>query len=91
MKIMEHFVLLHSLYKYGDQPILAESYPEAVKLLFRLKCRAEVIGTWIYCYPSPLIAAQVKLTGFWYSFHHGLLCTPARPKADQRGMKALRK
>jgi hypothetical protein len=43
---------------------------EALALVTRFFIKAEIIGSWLYCFTSPLIGCQLENIGFWYSVSH---------------------
>jgi hypothetical protein len=94
MKIIEHFILVHSIYRNSGQPFPPLEREDIQQVLTRLKCRAEIIGTWVYCFVSPGIGLQLLSAGFWFSFKHNAYVYSGYPKggpADDESLDDIRK
>ena len=48
--IIDHYVALHSFYRYGGQFPPVRDMKEAVGLVTAHRIKAEIIGQWLYCY-----------------------------------------
>jgi hypothetical protein len=70
MSYIEHLIKIHSVVKYVGRFAPVENIQEALKLAMCEHIKSEIIGSWLYCYPSPLIAVQLLAVGFWYSKQH---------------------
>jgi hypothetical protein len=70
MTIIDHFIKMHSLFRYAHfcQPV--ENLKQAVNLVTRYSIKSEIIGEWLYCYTTALIGCQLECIGFWYSYKH---------------------
>jgi hypothetical protein len=93
MKIMEHFILVHSIYRNSSQPLSSLEKEDIQQVLTHLKCRAEIIGTWVYCFVSPEIGLQLQAAGFWFSFKHNAYVYSGYPKsgpADDENLDEIR-
>jgi len=53
---------------------------DASNLVLRYHIKAEIIGTWLYCFTTPLIGFQLENIGFWYSFKHCAYIFSGTPK-----------
>jgi hypothetical protein len=93
MKIMEHFMALHSIYGKSGHPLPPLEKEDIQKIITRLKCRAEIIGTWVYCFVSPEIGTKLQAVGFWFSFKHHAYVYSGFPKggpADDESLDEIR-
>jgi hypothetical protein len=93
MTIMEHFIMLHSLYRQSNQPLPPQDIEDIYKMVSRLKCKSEIIGYWVYCFVSLEIGAQLLAVGFWYSYKHEAFVYSGFPKsgpADDEGLDEIR-
>ena len=54
---------------------------EALVLVKRYHIKAEIIGEWLYCFPSLLIGVQLLCIGFWFNYKHGAYIYTGKPKA----------
>ena len=70
MNIINHYLVLHSIYKYEGRFNSAGNIEEATSLVRENKIKAEIIGKWLYCYTTDLIGVQLLSIGFWYSKKH---------------------
>jgi hypothetical protein len=66
--MLQHFIKIHSIYKYAGvfQPVA--DMQEAMSLVMRYHVKSEIIGQWLYCFTNQLIGFQLETIGFWYSF-----------------------
>jgi hypothetical protein len=74
---------MHSIIKFAGffQPV--ENIKEAVALVRRYHIKSEIIGGWLYCWPSPLIGVQLIASGsFWYSIKYSACIYSGGPKID---------
>jgi hypothetical protein len=93
MTIMEHFIMLHNLYRQSGRQLPPQDIRDIYKIVFRLKCKSEIIGSWVYCFVSPEIGAQLLIVGFWYSYKHEAFVYSGFPKsgpADDEGLDEIR-
>ena len=93
MSWSQHFFRLHSILKYAGKFQPVADMQEAVTLVRRYFIKSEIIGTWLYCFTSPLIGYQLELIGFWYSFKHGAYVFSGGPKegpADDESLDEIR-
>ncbi|MDR2783191.1 MAG: hypothetical protein LBB48_05035 [Treponema sp.] len=86
---IEHFILLHSIYRNSGQPLPPLEKEDIQKVVTRLKCRAEIIGTWVYCFVSPEIGLQLLAVGFWFSFKHNTYVYSGYPKGGPANDETL--
>ena len=70
MSMLQHYIKLHSVFKYAGRFVPVECLQEAANLVMRHHIRSEIIGTWLYCFTNPLAGVQLLATGFWYSYKH---------------------
>jgi hypothetical protein len=70
MSIHQHILKIHSVLGYAGMFPAVTNIQEALALVIRYQIKAEIIGQWLYCFPSPLIGCQLEAAGFWYSFRH---------------------
>ena len=90
---MEHFIRLHSVYRYAGMFAAVANKQEAIALVMRYKIKSEIIGSWLYCYTTPLIGYQLEACGFWYSFKHQAYVYSGTPKelpADDETLDEIR-
>ena len=80
MSVIDHYVMLHSFLKYDGRFLPVENMEEAIKLVKERQIKAEIIGTWLYCYTTDLIGFQLLALGFWYSRKHGVFIYSGGPK-----------
>jgi len=71
MSFLLHFIKIHSVLKYAGVFVPVSSMQEAQALVRRYHIKAEIIGGWLYCFPSLLIGIQLLCIGFWFSYKHG--------------------
>ena len=70
MNIINHYIILHSVFKYSRRFVSVESMEEAITLILKSGIKAEIIGHWLYCFTTDLIGVQLQAMGFWYSYKH---------------------
>jgi hypothetical protein len=70
MSFLLHFIKIHSVLKYAGVFVPVSSMQEAQALVRRYHIKAEIIGDWLYCFPSLLIGIQLLCIGFWFSYKH---------------------
>ena len=70
MTIVDHYVILHSFFKYEGHFSPVGSLEEAVALAKENKIKSEIIGNWLYCYANDLVGVQLLSVGFWFSHKH---------------------
>ena len=70
MPFIQHFIIIHSIYKNTIPFTPIEGLSEAVKLAAQNNIKSEIIGQWLYCFTNPLIGEQLQSIGFWYSYKH---------------------
>jgi hypothetical protein len=70
MTFINHFIRVHSVYKYPVRFTFVDGFNGAVNLVVKNLIKSEIIGSWIYCFTSPLIGCQLEAIGFWFSFKH---------------------
>ena len=70
MNIVDHYVKLHSFYRYDGRFVSVGNMEEAVILATAHQIKSEIIGTWLYCFTNDLIGVQLLSIGFWYSKKH---------------------
>ena len=93
MKIMEHYILLHSVLKYAGMFPIARDVQEVSNLVTRFRIKSEFIGGWLYCFTTQLIGYQLEAIGFWYSFKHCAYVYSGNPKesiADDETLDEIR-
>jgi hypothetical protein len=93
MSIFQHNVFLHSFFKYAGRFTTICSIEEAINLILKYRIKSEMIGQWLYCYPSALLGAQLHSIGFWYSFKHQAWVYSGRPKdgmADDENLDEIK-
>ena len=90
---MEHYIKIHSVYKYAGMFPSVAGIQAAIALVMRYHIKSEIIGSWLYCYTSPLIGFQLTAIGFWYSFKHCAYVysgTPKKYPADDETLDEIR-
>jgi hypothetical protein len=90
---MEHYIRIHSVYKYAGMFPTVANIQEALALVMRYHIKSEIIGSWLYCFTSPLIGYQLEAIGFWYSFKHHAFIYSGAPKelpADDESLDEIR-
>jgi hypothetical protein len=90
---MEHYIRIHSVYKYAGMFPTVANIQEALALVMRHYIKSEIIGSWLYCFTSPLIGYQLEAIGFWYSFKHRAFVYSGYPKdypADDESLDQIR-
>ena len=93
MSWFQHFINLHSVFKYAGRFVPVENLQEATSLVMRHHIRSEIIGNWLYCFTSPLIGVQLQLIGFWFSYKHNAYVYSGRPKEgvpDEETLEEIR-
>ena len=93
MSIIQHHIKIHSVYKYQGRFAPVENLNEALSLVSLNRMKAELIGTWLYCFTTDLIGVQLLALGFWYSFKHNAFVYSGRPKdgiADDETLDEIR-
>jgi len=70
MPSLKHIIGIHSVIKYAGMFTPIKSAQEALELVMRYFIKSEIIGGWLYSFPSPLIGYQLETIGFWYSVKH---------------------
>jgi hypothetical protein len=70
MSWLQHFIKIHSIFKYAGMFHPIANMQEATSLVMRYRIKTEIIGQWLYCFTTPLIGFQLETIGFWYSFKH---------------------
>ena len=93
MYTIQHFIKIHSVFRYAGMFSIVEDIQEAVKLVSRFHIKSEIIGTWLFCFTSPLIGFQLETIGFWYSYKHCAFVYSGFPKdgfADDETLEEIR-
>ena len=93
MSWLQHFIRIHSVLKYAGMFYTVANIQEALSLVMRYQIKAEIIGHWLYCFPTPLIGVQLLAAGFWYSFKHCAYVYSGGPKegiADDETLEEIR-
>jgi len=86
MLLFQHFIKLHSVFKYSyagqyaGRFVPVEGLQEAVGLVMRCHIKSEIIGSWLYCFTSPLVGVQLLFIGFWFSEKHCAYVYSGGPK-----------
>ena len=80
MTIIQHYINIHSVYKYDDRFSPVSNLQEAKKLILQNRIKAEIIGQWLYCFTTALIGVQLMAIGFWYSYKHEAFIFSGRDK-----------
>jgi len=70
MSAINHYIKIHSIFKYAGRFTAIENFGGALKVASQNRIKAEIIGQWLYCFTTPLIGIQLQAIGFWYSFKH---------------------
>ena len=70
MNIINHFIKIHSVFRYAARFAPVANYQEALNLITHNRIKAEKIGEWLYCFTTAIIGVQLQAIGFWYSFKH---------------------
>jgi hypothetical protein len=84
-----HFIRIHSVLIYTTLFNPIANLQEAISLVIRHHIKAEIIGQWLYCFPSLLIGFQLEAVGFWYSFKHGAYIFAGKPKEGNANDETL--
>ena len=93
MSCFSHFIKHHSIIKYAGMFQPVADLKEAVALVNRVFIKSEIIGSWLYCFTTPLIGFQLELLGFWYSYKHQAFIFSGGPKgspADEESLDEIR-
>jgi hypothetical protein len=93
MNVIQHFIQVHSVYKYANRFAPVPGLDEAKNLVVQNRIKSEIIGQWLYCFTTPLIGVQLQLIGFWYSYKHEAYVYSGRPKdniADDESLDEIR-
>jgi len=93
MSFIQHYIRIHSAYKYTDRFHSLASFEEALNLVIRNHIKTEIIGQWLYCFTTDLLGFQLLSIGFWYSFKHCAYVYSGRPKdgtADEETLDEIR-
>jgi hypothetical protein len=93
MTIMEHFITLHGLYRNAGRPLPPQDLGEIQKMVTALKCKAEIIGTWVYCFAAEETGSRLLALGFWFSYKHNAWVYSGCPKcgpADDESLAEIR-
>ena len=86
---MSHIIRFHSVIKYAGMFPPVANIQEALTLVMRYHIKAEIIGSWLYCFTSPLIGCQLECIGFWYSYKHRAFIFSDTPKNYPSGSETL--
>ncbi|MCL2252574.1 MAG: hypothetical protein FWC12_11775 [Treponema sp.] len=70
MKIINHYISIHSAMKYAEQFKPTNDKQEIINLITNWRIKSEVIGQWLYCFTTDLIGVQLLSIGFWFSKKH---------------------
>jgi len=81
MSFLEHFIRIHSVFKYAGVFTPVANMQEALAIVRRYRIKAEIIGEWLYCFPPLLIGIQLLCIGFWFSYKHGACIYSGNEKA----------
>jgi len=93
MSLIQHYIIIHSVFKYAGTFPFVGNIQEASKLAMRYRIKSELIGTWLYCFTNPLIGFQLEAIGFWYSYKHCAYVYSGLPKeciADDETLDEIR-
>jgi hypothetical protein len=93
MSWLQHFIRIHSILKYAGVFTPVANMQEALSLVRRYHIKAEIIGQWLYCFPSHLIGVQLLCIGFWFSYKHCAYVYSGKPKggpADDETLDEIR-
>ena len=88
-----HFIKIHSVLKYAGVFTPVANMQEALALVRRYHIKSEIIGGWLYCFPSLLIGIQLLCIGFWFSYKHCAYIysdTPKKYPADDETLDEIR-
>ena len=80
MPIINHYIKIHSIYKYAGRFANVEDFTEAVNLALQNRIKSEIIGHWLYCFTTSLIGVQLQAAGFWFSIKHYAYIFSGKPK-----------
>ena len=80
MSIIQHYIKVHSILKYQGRFASVANLNEALSLITQNRIKAEIIGSWLYCFTTDLKGFQLLALGFWYSFKHSAYVYSGRPK-----------
>jgi hypothetical protein len=86
---INHFILLHSVFKYPGYIPALENIRQASALVIRHHIKSEIIGDWLYCFPPPLIACRLEALGFWYSSKHRAYVYSGGEREGQPDLESL--
>ena len=89
MRFIQHFMFVHSVYKYAGRFPSVFTFHEALALVRRNCIKSEMIGRWLYCFATELVGVQLLAIGFWYSYKHGAYVYSGSPKQDAAGYESL--
>jgi len=70
MSCLQHYIGIHSVIRYAGMFPSVANIQEASALVMRYRIKAEIIGSWLFCFTTPLIGFQLEAIGFWFSFNH---------------------
>jgi hypothetical protein len=90
---MQHYIRIHSVYKYAGMFHTVANIQEALALVTRYHIKTEIIGSWLYCFTNALIGCQLEAAGFWYSYKHRAFIYSGYPKnytADDESLDEIR-
>ena len=93
MSIIQHYIKVHSIFKFQGRFNPIADYKEAITLVSQFRIKAEIIGEWIYCFTTEIIGVQLLALGFWYSFKHNAFVYSGSPKdglADDESLDEIR-
>jgi len=80
MSIIQHYVRIHSVYRYAEKFPSVANIQEALALVMCNNLKAEIIGQWLYCFANALIGCQLEAVGFWFSYKHRAYVYSGRKK-----------
>jgi hypothetical protein len=80
MSILQHYIKIHSVYRYARNFPTVANIQEALSLVMRNNIKSEMIGHWLYCFTNALIGCQLEAAGFWFSFKHRAYVYSGRQK-----------
>jgi len=80
MSILQHYIKIHSVYRYARNFPTVANIQEALSLVMRNNIKSEMIGHWLYCFTNALIGCQLEAAGFWLSYKHRAFIYSGRPK-----------
>jgi len=64
MSLFQHYIKLHSVFRYAGRFVPVEGLQEITDLVMRHHIRSEIIGTWLYCFTNPLAGVQFLAAGY---------------------------